>query len=713
MKTKIALISLFNIDFGIRYISSFLNSQGYPTYVISFGILRQKEKIMYNNYITSGLLHQEACPSRDADLLIKLLVSLSPDLVGISVPSTSLMTAITLTREMKKKLNVPVIWGGIHPTLCPEDCIKYADFVCVGEGELPVWELVQALEKGDETDSIKNLWIKRKDGSVEKNRLRDLIADLDSLPYPDFIIRGNKFLIDKGSLIHDPVIFTPHAKNTYSIMSSRGCHFSCSFCCNSVLKAIYNDLGSYLRRRSPGNVIDELSQVRKSREILEVRFWDDIFTYDQDWIHKFCNLYTKKIALPFTCYAHPRYTNKEIIRMLVKAGLHVVDIGIQSGSESFCRNRLNREQDNEEIINFTNMLQGFGIIARPNIIADNPYEDDRDFDSTAELLMRFPRPYRAEIYSLCYFPKTMMTNQALRDNLIEEKDVEGNSNKALNNFYMFISLAKDKKRYFWDIVIAMVVSGYFSARAIRRFKSRAFFKRYPGFLFSILKIYLVMSIFPYLGMILCDFFRKKSISTHRCITVLSRFPNIFFKPLELYTGVFRRNKMSMYFNSIINMRNRLIFDGKDAGLGNDNLFELCVYPKDSSDSSGKSFTMTIKPTTDDKRSPLSLSLLVNMHTFRDPDVLNKESGFWEINLEVSRDGCEMEISLLFPRLFFIENGVSREAVRRCSGNSLFLPQERSKSANTQDNGNLNALHFFVYDKSKKRYILKNNILVNV
>jgi len=156
----------------------------------------------------------------------------------------------------------------------------------------------------------------------------------------------------------------------------------------------------------------------------------------------------QKISLPFTCYAHPKYTDKRIIELLSKAGVMSVSIGIQSGSDGFCRDKYKREQSNGEIIEFTNTLQKLEVIPRYDIIMDNPYESDSDSDATAELLIKLPQPYIAAIHSLCYFPKTELTNQALKDRLITEEDIEGRDNKTLNNFRMVIDLAKIRNASF-------------------------------------------------------------------------------------------------------------------------------------------------------------------------------------------------------------------------------------------------------------------------
>jgi len=700
MKSKVALISLLDIDLGIRYISSYLNSKGYSTYVISFGQWRMTQEILCGNYLLTGLLRHRAYPDKDAQLLINLISELRPDLIGISVPSTSFITASILTQKIKERLNIPIVWGGIHPTLCPEDCIQHADIVCVGEGEYPMHELTQKLENNERITAIKNLWIKHRDGSIEKNEVRDLILNLDSLPYPDFVNFGNKFLIDRGKIIPDPIIVYSYIKNGYPITSSRGCPFNCSFCCNGVLKVIYKDKGPYLRRRTPENVIDELVYVRKNREVTEIRFCDDNFTYDREWIERFCQLYIKKVSAPFTCNTHPKYTDKKIIQMLARAGLRQLALGIQSGSESFCRERFKREQSNEEIIEFANVLKRLGIVPRYNVIVDNPYESDADTDATAELLLRLSKPYIATVFSLCYLPKTELTNQALRDKLITEEDIEGKDNKALNNSYMFIDLAKDKKRFFWDIIVAMAVSDFFSRRLIRRCKHSRFFRYHPRFLLSLVRLYLRISLISPIAFF--EFLSKRQANADRITKLFNKAPRPFLPLAKLYlrVGIFWKDKSDIFTscNLAVNIFEKFITVTNNQAFKDKTKIDLLVFPKDSLSTVSKSFYLKIRQG-EPSRPLLSLNLLIELAGMRPLMFPRNRPALWEIDLEIGSSQAEMEIDLSFPHLFFTLNGIRKEA--------------SIKDARNITEKGLYLLYLFLYDGFQKMYILKNCIIIRI
>jgi radical SAM superfamily enzyme YgiQ (UPF0313 family) len=397
-------------------------------------------------------------------------------------------TAQRITSEIKKNFDVPVVWGGIHPIIFPEECLLYADIVCLGEGEIPVWELAQNLSHGRQAAGIRSLWIKH-DGIVEKNGLRPLIEDLDVLPFADFIEEGNKFLIDSGRVVEDPPIISVFTKNSYLIMSSRGCMFSCTYCCNSVIREKYKGSVPYLRRRSVDNVIGELKLAVENRPVRIIYFWDDIFAYDKSWIGEFCDKYSAKIGVPFFCYVHPQHTDRVILAKLVQAGLVCVSIGIQSGSTGIVRDIFGRSQDNRKILDFRRMVGEFRVPVRYDLITDNPYETRKDQDDTVELLLELGIS-RTMIYSLCYFPETPLTKKALDDGVISQRDLEQYSSKALNHFHMFLPLSRNKTHLFWNCVKAMAVNKFFSRSLVRMCKKSVYFENHPQLLFSLCRFYL-------------------------------------------------------------------------------------------------------------------------------------------------------------------------------------------------------------------------------
>jgi radical SAM superfamily enzyme YgiQ (UPF0313 family) len=491
-KINIALISIYDIDYGLRHISSVLLAHGYNSYLIQFQTQKRPREHVNNDFLTAPPLRQKPYTEKNLSLLLKLINKIKPQLIGISVTSTNFITAKEITSRIKKIINIPIVWGGIHAIICPEDCIRYADIICTGEGEYSMLEIAEAITNQTSLNQIQGLWIKQPDGNIIKTPMRQLIENLDILPFPDMVKEGNKFLIDDGEIIPDPVFINAYEKYQYMIMSSRGCMYKCAYCCNSIIKEHYKGLCPYLRRRSPEHVIDELEYAIKNSFFHRVRFFDDIFTYDSNWIERFCSLYSKKISLPFMCYVHPVYSEPKILKELAKVGLATIIVGIQSGSKEITENFFQRQQQNEQLIKLAYLTKKLGLYVFYDLLVDNPYETNETANETAELILKLPHPKGTVIFSLCHFPKTPLTERTLKDNLIKPKEIEGeNCNKALNNFFMFLDYSRNKFHYFWNCIFAMSMIRFFSPRIIKFCKDSKFFQNYPKILYILTKLYLI------------------------------------------------------------------------------------------------------------------------------------------------------------------------------------------------------------------------------
>jgi len=408
----IVLISLYDTGAaGLRSLSSLLQLHGHRVSLIFYGEMgrthkefHQFSKIEYSQNVPMW------CNEREREELVQVLRNLQPDLIGISLRSAFVQTAIELTEKIKEKLSTPIIWGGIHPTICPEESIQHTDMICLGEGEFPILDLANSLAEGEDITAIPNLWVNKR-GEVFKNDFRPL-NDLDSLPFPD-LTEENKYYI----------FSQPFNVKMYSIMTSRGCPFNCTFCCNSILREIYTGKGRYVRRRSIDNVISELLMAKESYNIAEVIIQDDIFVDDPKWLYPFLEEYKKKISLPFACFLHSRFISEPLVKSLKDAGLYTADLGIQTGSEKIRRDVYHRRQSNEEIVRSANILNR-EIAMAYDIIIDNPFETKEDLTETINLLLHFPHPFRVHLLTLTFFPKYPITVRAVEKGLIQRHNAD-------------------------------------------------------------------------------------------------------------------------------------------------------------------------------------------------------------------------------------------------------------------------------------------------
>ena len=406
---RILLISLENtlVCFGLRMISSVLKRAGYSTTILFL----PRE---FNNLETD----------EDLDHLYQWMKKQPADLIGISLMSSHMERVLRIQKVIRKASNAPVIWGGIHPSLQPSECLEHTDIVCVGEGEEAILELAHAIENSKDYSKIENLWIKSPTG-IEKNESRLRCEDLDSLPFADHDDSDHFiYFEDKIQKLNADIWrrFVPGLMDTHYVMSTRGCPHNCSYCCNSALRNIAG--GKYLRRRSPENFVSEMKEIKKKYVDLKgFVFMDDSFFYgDHKWFQTFKDLYQRDINLPFFCWANPIAIEEKKIQILVEAGLVGVHVGLESGSERISSEIFNRKVSKEQFLKAMEILHRYRkkiVDIRVDVITDNPYETDEDIAQTIEVLSYLKKPFWVGIVSLIFYPQTLLANRAVDDGIID------------------------------------------------------------------------------------------------------------------------------------------------------------------------------------------------------------------------------------------------------------------------------------------------------
>jgi len=459
--SNIALISLYGVENnGVRLISSVLQKEGFNTHIIFF-------KRWVNNDIRYPT-------QKEKKTLILLLKKLNIDLVGFSFTSPFLKIAQDLTRWIKNILLVKVVWGGIHATVMPEECLKHCDIVCRGEGEYAALELVKALQQRYPPEGIKNICYK-KENKIICEEVRPLIQDLDSLPRQDYGGK-NKFFIDEDRLQNiDPLVNALELRT----FASRGCPFNCSYCYNSILRKL-NQNEKYHRIRSVESVISEIEYtLSKFKKIKKIKFDDDTFIFPKHWIYEFCKKYKNRIGLPFEILFNAECLDEEVLNELKAAGLRRIQVGMQTGSQRESEEIYNRSLSMEKIKKFAYAAKRLKLEVVYDVILDNPLATIEDKKALMDCLFGLPRPFDLFVYSLTLFPGTALCKLFLENGLIKDEDVEGQANKSFYQFRLSFSYPRRKEELF-VACIASLVSKSFVPKSLLAFLKRSnFLKKHP------------------------------------------------------------------------------------------------------------------------------------------------------------------------------------------------------------------------------------------
>lgn len=370
---SVLCVAFIEHNLGIRQISSYLRLKGFSSRVL---ILPSENKIC----------------EHIAELQ-------SADIVGVSFVTDDFPKARHLGALLKEGLNPRkplVVFGGAHPTIRPEECLRHCDVVVRGEGEDAMLEICA---NPAELDAVKNVSFLR-NGRLVNNDLRNLESELDRYPFPDYSGVNNT---DK-----------------YFIMTSRGCPFNCSYCYNNYKRTLYHGRGRYLREHSIDYVIRQLQQAKMQFQSLrQIEIYDDnFFARDLVQLRTFCREYKDKIGLPFFCLANPVYVNEQKLQILKDAGLERLQIGIQTGSERLNSEVYGRRISNEKILEVAELCKKFSISVFFDLIFNNPYETKTDLRKTLKLVLALPRPLNLQGFNLVFYPNTKITGDALKDGYI-------------------------------------------------------------------------------------------------------------------------------------------------------------------------------------------------------------------------------------------------------------------------------------------------------
>jgi len=412
--TRILLVSFMSrlANQGLAYVAATLSRAGFRTATLT--------------------VPRDRLRPRDLRSLVGFCAEWQPQLVGMSLMTQDAPRAQELTAALKQaRPEVPVVWGGIHPTLAPDQSLRHADMVCVGEGEGTGLDLAERLEQGRDYTDVRGLHLRR-NGEIIRNPLRPYTRDLDALPFPQHDVE-NWYVLTRGGVVRqvDRDLFRRHAAydgTAFTVMTTRGCPYSCTYCCNSSLKQLYEAIGerSHIRRRSVASVMAELAHIRSRFDSVKmVIFSDDSFLLLQEdsWLEEFCDQYRRHIGLPFFCKAIPRYVTPERIRLLREAGLEQIEVGLEA-NERVNREVYGRSQSDASFLSAARVLEDARVVRHYDVILHCPYMSEDDLRQTADILLSLRKPYSVNYYPLTFFPGTALRQRARTDGTFQgELDV--------------------------------------------------------------------------------------------------------------------------------------------------------------------------------------------------------------------------------------------------------------------------------------------------
>ncbi|MCX5778970.1 MAG: radical SAM protein [Elusimicrobia bacterium] len=412
----ICLISTNEVTIGIRSLSSFLKQKGY--------------RVLLGFFNSCGMYTEQ-----EIKHICAWINTAHPAVIGISSLECSREKSIQLFSALKKE-GIVLVVGGPDVTLNPECYLAYVDYAIRGEGEYALDELIDALRSGRNIRDIANVCYRAPGGAIIANDLRPLIQDLDEIPHEDWLDRAHHFKLVRGVLkedggfvlsINDPMV--PYNKSIW-LFTIRGCSLMCSYCTNAQSNTL-NPHEKYVRKRSIESVVKRVEQLLAADSSVEMVYFfeDDFFVRTDNEIQQFCSAWKSRIRLPFYAQGTPLTVTENKYTELLDAGLVLVRVGIQTGSENINYSIYNRKVSNDAAIKTATLLHSrigagrFGFRAPCyDFIINNPYETYADLLETIYLLKRLPKPFFICMPSLSLFQGTALHKKAVADGILSGRD---------------------------------------------------------------------------------------------------------------------------------------------------------------------------------------------------------------------------------------------------------------------------------------------------
>ena len=313
-----------------------------------------------------------------------------------SMTGPYLKMAVEISKAVKKKYpHIPIIWGGVHATLLPEETIKedYVDIIVRGMGEETLWRLIEALDNKMPLADIQGITYKDNGRIVSNPDVA--VQDINKFPSFDY----NDFLPYKSEVSELPYI------------SSRGCPYGCTFC---VASKLYSHRYYFYPAE---RIFDEIRGLTSAFNCRRITFWDDNFFVSQERLRRFCRLIMENgLKIKWSAFCHCdlflRYSDEDV-KLMREAGLQNISFGAESGSQKIL-DLIKKKITNSQILFCVCRTLQFGIGADFTFMTGFPRESTEDFRLTIKLfkdMLKVNPDVSIRLFAFTPYPKIPILEQ--------------------------------------------------------------------------------------------------------------------------------------------------------------------------------------------------------------------------------------------------------------------------------------------------------------
>lgn len=409
---------------GLLYLGAVLKAKGYKVDVFDMTCEGYGNCQKEGRYITYGSSPED---------LKRRLEAFKPDIVGIScmftARQTNALAACSAIKEVYR--DIPIVMGGLHPSLFPERFVNsgLVDYVIIGEGEERIVKLLSCLDNNRRFDFDGIAYRHR--GVYQHNPMVYRIENLDSIPFPD------RNLVDMEKYIAIGVPYAPfsYKQRVAQILATRGCPNRCNFC------STVSYWGRKIRARSVDNIIQEMLILKERYAIEEIQFVDDNMTFNKKFAME---LFSEMKKLDFKwCTPHGLMFNTldaEMIKVMAESGAYQLTFAIESASERVLKQIIHKNVNLGKVKHLVDETHRYDISVHGMFVMGLPGETKEEIMQTLDF------PWWAGFDSVSFFVANPLPGSELYD-LCKEKNYLAENCSAMDFKTANIRIPKDSPDY--------------------------------------------------------------------------------------------------------------------------------------------------------------------------------------------------------------------------------------------------------------------------
>ena len=298
-----------------------------------------------------------------------------PQLIYADISAVCVEAARRVFEFLDQREHLPVVVGGGFPTVDPAAALSLpgVSAVAIGEPDASLATYLERMKDQAVGQIVSGVWLRDERGTSQPE-LPPLVEDLNSLPFAQRDLFGYADYVRRTGQIELAV--------------GRGCPQRCAYCTNDRLRGLYDGRGTWVRRRSPGNILAEIAQLRQRYDGVQlVRFLDHAFALDGEWLVAFLETYARQCDLPFRCHLRANAASQDTVARLAAAGCRFADLELISASD-FIRNEVfDMDLSSTQIHDTFAWLRAAGIRSRAIVYLGSPYESEASLAETRHLLL--------------------------------------------------------------------------------------------------------------------------------------------------------------------------------------------------------------------------------------------------------------------------------------------------------------------------------------